>query len=242
MLKSMLKYKVVKRNRREHLALTGLTIKEFKKLQVAFEQAEQEEFKRLNGKRVRERESGGGRIATLHNSEQRLLFILVYFKTYTLQVVHGKLFELSQSRTNRLIHQLTPTLLRALDIMGVMPERDPKKVSKAVRSKGKIVDLIIDGSDRERQRPKNKDEQTLYYSGKQKTHTDKNLLLVNRKTTKIEYLSQTYPGTAHDKKNADHEGIRYPRKTRLFKDTGFQGYEPRVKSTHQPKKSRAMAI
>ena len=36
----MLDYEVVKRKRREHLALTGLTIKEFKKLLAAFEQAE----------------------------------------------------------------------------------------------------------------------------------------------------------------------------------------------------------
>lgn len=238
----MLDHAIVKRNRREHLALTGLTIKEFKKLSRAFAQAEQEEMTRANAQREREREPGGGRTPTLYDSNQRLFFILVYYKTYTLQVVHGKLFDLSQSRANRLIHELTPILVRALDILEVVPERNPKKVSKAIGNKGRVIDLIIDGTDRERQRPKNKDAQTLHYSGKQKTHTDKNLVLVNRKTTKIEYLSQTYPGTAHDKKIADHEGIRYPRKTRLFKDTGFQGYEPRVKSTHQPKKSRAMAI
>jgi DDE superfamily endonuclease len=103
------------------------------------------------------------------------------------------------------------------------------------------VDLIIDGTDLERQRPKNKDAQALHYSGKQKTHTDKNLVIVNRKTTRIEYLGQTYPGTAHDKKIADHEAICYPRKSRLFKDTGFQGYEPHVESTHQPKKNLGMA-
>ena len=118
----MLDYEVVKRKRREHLALTGLTIKEFKKLLAAFEQAEREKFERENAEKVRQREPGGGRTATLHNSQQRLLFILVYFKTYTLQVVHGALFDLSQSRTNRLIHELTPILLRALDIMGVVPE------------------------------------------------------------------------------------------------------------------------
>jgi DDE superfamily endonuclease/Helix-turn-helix of DDE superfamily endonuclease len=178
-----------------------------------------------------------------------MLFILVYFKTYTLQVVHGRLFDLSQSRANRLIHELTPILQRALDILGVVPKRDPKQLSKSktakARVRGQVVDLVIDGTDRERQRPKNKVEQTLHYSGKHKTHTDKNLVVVNRKTTRIEYLSQTYPGTAHDKKIADHEAIAYPSGTRLFKDTGFQGYEPDaakgVVSTHQPQKSRATA-
>lgn len=235
----MLDHAVVKRNKKEHLALTGLSVKEFKRLASAFAQAESEANERMNGQRKRQRQPGGGRTPTLYDSNQRLFFLLVYYKTYTLQVVHGKLFELSQSRTNSLIHELTPLLMRALDILGVTPERDPQNVAKRTKRKSQVIDLIIDGTDRERQRPKNKDKQTLHYSGKQKTHTDKNIVLVNRKTTQIEFLSKTYAGTAHDKKIADHEAIRYPRKTRLFKDTGFQGYEPRVASTHQPQKSRA---
>lgn len=249
----MLEYAVLKRNRREHLAMTGLTSKEFKKLLVAFEQAERE----VREHKPRQRQPGGGRHPTLRDSQQRLLFIVVYFKTYPLQVVHGRLFDLSQSRANRLIHELTPILKRALDILGVVPERDPQQLLKSKtanaktrgrgrgRGRGQVVDLVIDGTDRERQRPKNKAEQTLHYTGKHKTHTDKNVVVVNRKTTRIEYLSQTYPGTAHDKKIADHEAIQYPPRTRLFKDTGFQGYEPGtdkgVASTHQPKKSRATA-
>ena len=45
----------------------------------------------------------------------------------------------------------------------------------------------------------------------------------------------------HDKKSVDTEPIRYPPGTILYKDTGFQGYEPKVQQTHQPKKSRAKA-
>jgi hypothetical protein len=37
----------------------------------------------------------------------------------------------------------------------------------------------------------------------------------------------------------DTEPICYPPDTILYKDTGFQGYEPQVQQTHQPKKSRA---
>jgi Helix-turn-helix of DDE superfamily endonuclease len=80
-------------------------------------------------KKERQRQPGGGRPPILADRKQRLLFILVYFKTYSIQVVQGKLFDMSQSRANRLIHQLTPLLMRALDITGVVPERDPKKVA-----------------------------------------------------------------------------------------------------------------
>ena len=45
----------------------------------------------------------------------------------------------------------------------------------------------------------------------------------------------------HDKKIVEIEPIRYPAGTILYKDTGFQGYEPNVQQSHQPKKSRARA-
>ena len=64
---------------------------------------------------------------------------------------------------------------------------------------------------------------------------------VNAKTKRVGYLSQTYAGKMHDKKIVDTEPIRYPAGTLLYKDTGFQGYEPNVHQSHQPKKSRARA-
>lgn len=54
----------------------------------------------------------------------------------------------------------------------------------------------------------------------------------------MSYLSPTYAGKTHDKKLADSEQIVYPPQTILHKDTGFQGYEPEVQETRQPKKSR----
>jgi hypothetical protein len=67
------------------------------------------------------------------------------------------------------------------------------------------------------------------------------VVIVNTRTKRVGYLSQTYGGKTHDKKIADNERIVYPRKATLRKDTGFQGYEPRVAETHQPKKSHPRA-
>jgi hypothetical protein len=41
----------------------------------------------------------------------------------------------------------------------------------------------------------------------------------------------------HDKKIADQARIPYPPGTVLYKDTGFQGYEPAVKRSCQAKKN-----
>jgi hypothetical protein len=51
------------------------------------------------------------------------LFILVYLKTYALQVVHGRLFGMVQGKANQWIHVLLPALLAALRTLGDAPAR-----------------------------------------------------------------------------------------------------------------------
>ena len=64
-----------------------------------------------------------------------------------------------------------------------------------------------------------------------------NVGIVQAKTKRVGFLSQTYPGKTHDKKIVDTEPIVYPPGTILTKDPGFQGYEPAGVQTRQPKKS-----
>jgi len=237
----MLQYSELKRNRRKLLALAGLTAQEFELLLPAFAQAYERRYppdQTLAGK-ARKRKVGGGRVGSLPGIEQKLLFILVYQKTYPLQTVQAELFDLSQSRANGWIHYLLPALLEALDELGVLPERDPQQFAQSAKQAGQTPELIIDGTERRRQRPKNPEKQALHYSGKKKAHSDKNVVIVNAKSKRVDYLSQTYAGKIHDKKIADSEGIHYAPASTLHKDTGFQGYEPPVRQTYQPKKSRA---
>ena len=106
----MLEYTKLKRDRRKLLALTGLTLKEFKALLPSFTKTYQriyESTKTLAG-RKRQRLVGGGRTGRLDTFEQKLLFILVDQKTYPLQVVMGELFGISQSSAHEWIHPLLP--------------------------------------------------------------------------------------------------------------------------------------
>src|SRR5216684_3084442 len=59
----------------------------------------------------------------LPTPEDRLLFILVYLKTYALQVVHGRLFGMVQGKANQWLHVLLPALLAALRALGDAPAR-----------------------------------------------------------------------------------------------------------------------
>lgn len=237
----MLEYKQLKKDRRQLLALTGLTPKEFGALPHAFCVASATAYpsdKTTEG-RVRRRQSGGGRKGQLGTTEQKRLFSLVYVKTYPLQALLGVMFGLSQSRVNRWLQRLLPIVKQALEELGVLPSREPEQFAEQERGHQERAELIIDSTDRRRQRPKDTAKQTLHYSGKHKTHSAKNIVVVNAKTKRVGYLSQTYAGKVHDKKIVDTEPLGYPPDTVLYQDTGFQGYEPTGRQTHQPKKSPA---
>jgi len=239
----MLTYAHIKPNRRKFLALTGLTPQEFQLVLPVFERAYARRYPATKTQvgDARQRKAGGGRKTTLDRAEQKLLFALVYLKAYPLQILLGEVFELSQPRANVWIHRLLPVLQQALKVLGVRPERNPRQFSRRERRLGEPLDLIIDGTERRRQRPKNKAIRDDFYSKHKHTHTDKNLVISPVKTKRISFLSQTYRGRVHDKKMADTERIVYPRQARLRQDTGFQGYHPRVAEVLQPKKNRAMA-
>jgi hypothetical protein len=188
---------------------------------------------------MRQRHVGGGRKGQLPSPEQKLLFILVYQKAYPLQSLLGEVFALSQARVNYWVHHLLPLLRQGLAALELLPAREPRQFAHHERAKKEPPELIIDGTERRRQRPQSPAKQALYYSGKHKTHSDKNVVVVNAKTKRVGYLSQTYPGKTPAKKIADHEALGYPRDTILSQDTGFQGYEPPGAQTRQPKKSPA---
>ena len=234
----MMMYTQLRNDRRKFLALTGLTLREFQLVLPAFARSSERLHlpdRTLAGRR-RQRFAGGGRKAVLSSPEQKLLFLLVYLKTYPLQAVLGELFGISQPRANYWIHRLLPSLRQALDELGVLPERDPRQFARRQATAGEDPRLVIDGTERRRQRPKNPAKQAAHSSGKKKAHSDKNVVIANLRSKRISFLSGTYAGKTHDKKVADTEGICYPPEAVLYQDTGFQGYEPAVRETCQPKK------
>jgi hypothetical protein len=230
----MLRYATIKKKPKDLLALTGLARREFDELLPIFERALPKPRSRRKG---RKRAPGGGRKPALPTAADKLLFILVYMKTYPLQTVQAHLFGMSQQSANRYIQQLLPVLAEALDELGVMPERDGPKLAQHERRQAEANDLILDGVERRRQRPKQPEKQAIHYSGKTHTHMDKNVVVVNTQTKRVGFLSQTLPGAAHDKAIADHVQIRYPKDCLLRSDLGFLGYAPQVKEHLQPKKN-----
>jgi len=167
-----LRYENLKDKPETFLAFTGLYVEEFqillKTFTVAWERYVQQNTLPIE---VRQRDYGAGRKARLATCEDKLLFILVYFKTYPLQEVLAFHFDVSQGQACQWIHILSEVLRLALSELG--PERDPQKVKELLEtyidesgkcsgneteSETSTERFAIDGTERRRQRPKDKEE------------------------------------------------------------------------------------
>src|ERR1700704_6873729 len=109
----------------EFLDFTSVTLDEFQQLVPPFEDAFHARMTawRMDGKPRTARRFTVYQNCPLPTPEDRLLFILVSLKTYTLQVVHGRLFGMVQGKANQWIHVLLPALLVALRTLGDAPTR-----------------------------------------------------------------------------------------------------------------------
>jgi hypothetical protein len=109
----------------EFLDFTSLTLDEFQQLVPPFEAAFQAHMAawRLDGQPRTARQFSVYKNCPLPTPEDRLFFILTYLKTYSLQVVQGRLFGMGQSKANQWIHVLLPALLAALRTLGDAPAR-----------------------------------------------------------------------------------------------------------------------
>ncbi len=109
----------------EFLDLTSVTLDEFEQLVAPFEAAFQAHMARwrLDGKPRTTRQFTVYKTCPLPTPQDRLFFLLTYLKTYSLQVVQGRLFGMGQSKANKWIHVLLPVLQVTLSTLGDTPAR-----------------------------------------------------------------------------------------------------------------------
>ena len=129
----MISYDKLKDKPRVFQSIVGLSLSGFDKLLPAFHCAYEIELEKRDKERKspRQRQRGGGRKGEMPAIEDKLLFILFYFRVYPTQTLQGYLFVLSQPQANYWIHCLTPILNQALGYEQQLPARRAKDV-KAV--------------------------------------------------------------------------------------------------------------
>lgn len=128
----MLRYKKERDKSERILDLTSLTVEEFEQLVEPFEQAFVRHMREwtMEGKRRMSRSYTPYANSPLPSAEDRLLFVLSYLKTASLQVVHAALFEMTQSNANKWIHILLVVLQQTLRDLKDAPARHLQALSE----------------------------------------------------------------------------------------------------------------
>lgn len=229
-------YKQLSKNSKQFIAMTGYTLEEFKNLLSYFKIRFDVELKRktFDGKPRSGRRHSVYKNSPLPGVSDNLLFILIYLKQGMTQEALASMFAMYQPDANKRIHFLHPLLNAALGDIGELPAR--KAESLYLENDGRKF-FMHDGTERPIVRPKNKNDVKLYYSGKKKQHTVKNILIIDSLCRAV-FLSITCEVKKHDKKAADEAGYakRFPEGSRLAQDTGFQGFNAEKAEIIQPKK------
>ena len=268
----MLTVKKLRRKPKHFHNFTGLTPEQFDELLTAvepiYELAEEERLSNPNRLRAR----GAGRNFNLELPE-RLLMSLMYFRLYITQALLGYLFELDSSNVNREINgrmlgvlsevlpvpaQDEPLLDLALAANGggggdggKSKKRRGKKIStleELLEKHPEFKEILIDATEQEMPKPKDKNRRKEYYSGKQKRHTAKMQVLSTTKEKKklVLHLCRHVAGKVHDQMLLRATGVmrKIPKKggegVVVRVDKAYEGIEeeyPEVR-VEKPRKAR----
>ena len=200
--------------------LTGITAEKFDEIYEKLEPLYQEfNRKRLENKnKNRKRRVGAGSQFRL-DLEDRLLMLLIYYRTYTTHIFMGFLFNINDSNVGRNINPLQPLLAGIFKI-------SEKKIAM---SEDEIMDLFFDGTEQQINRPTK--GQKKWYSGKKKKHTVKHQVVVakvkktkdERTKLRIKAVSKSFYGKTHDKRIYEKSRNRSPDKTGKYGDNAYLG-------------------
>jgi Helix-turn-helix of DDE superfamily endonuclease len=162
----MLSYEAVKRNRQQFLSLTGMEVEVFDELHQAYQKQWDKyikEYTVAGEKRTRaHRKRSDG---VLEQTQDQLLFVLHYLKSNSIQEHHAATYSMRQSQCNMWLHLLLRLLHQTLKALKQLPERDASKLTKTLKG---LREVFIDGTERDIDRPQDREEQRKYYSGKKK--------------------------------------------------------------------------
>lgn len=187
------------RNDRQFRALTGMTRHEFDQMLPVFTESHaalrQEAYKKV--KAQRQRQPGGGSKGKLVTMEQKLFFILIYWKVYPSYDVLGFMFNMDHSKACTNVQALWPVLKRTLETLGVLPARKVVTIEELRAAFAEITDVFIDATERPQARPQDDEKQRQAYSGKKKRHTVKNTIIATA-CKWILFLGYTVAGSVHD--------------------------------------------
>ena len=241
-------YKKISKSSRGFLNYTGMPLESFDRRYPTLEK-KHEELEALRKQRtvvsgeLREREAGGGRKYE-NDLKDRVVMLLMYYRLYLTQDFMTLLFKATnKSVISRSFQTVKPLVELCLPTPEKVKKASLELAQKETSRRKRIgtieefkaaypeleIEILIDGKEQPKRRPKDKEKKKNQYSGKKKRHTLKQLIASTRKGLII-YQGNSFEGSTHD-----FEGFK-AEKEQIFSgceglnisgyfDAGFQGIE-----------------
>ena len=198
-----LNYERLARRPQNFLRLTGVSVDKFNQITKEIETAWEKQI-------VSKKKSPAGRTSNLKTLEDKVLALMVYYRTYITHEFIGYLMGLHNSNICRLFKLLEPMLARKITI-----------TKDRSLTKEEVLKIIADVTEQPTQRPSKK--QKKYYSGKKKRHAVKTEIVV-KDNGQILSVSRMAPGRRHDFRMRK-EGKPLPAFSSKYVDSGYQGLQ-----------------
>lgn len=198
------------------LRKVGISLKKFKKLRKAV-------TAHLNTLKEESPSKPQGRKSEIC-LEDRLLLTLFYLRHYSIFLMLGEQFGVSESYACKIFHRFASILVQILRL----PNRH------ALTSES-LQQVVIDVTEQAIERPKRKQKQ--YYSGKKKRHTIKAQLIIDLDSLTI-FSVFCAKGKVHDFKMLKQSCPKFHPESIKLADSGYQGMQKIYAHTQIPIKKK----
>jgi len=220
-------------------SMTGLQVSEYdgwlRSVLPAYRQAEQGRLEHPD----RQRGLGGGRDATLSESDQILLTV-IWLRQYPVHEVLAYFFSVSPAAVSRYIRHVLPVLEQAGKDTMRLPDPGRKRrrqLDELLKAIPELV-VVIDSFEQKVQRPADPTQRDALYSGKKKMHTLKSQVTVDEATGEIADVSDSVPGPESDLTLLKQSAVlqHLPVGIGAIGDCGYQGIHDLHELAFSPRK------
>ncbi len=235
----MINYSYLSRHTDLFPAAVGVSCSQFESILPKFSKSLRKAEHEKAWCRQRVRNVGGGRKSHLKSDFEKLVFILLYYKTYPTFRLAQIIFEFDKRNVQLWIRSLESVLFESIGYQLELPTVRARTTHGLFEVCPALKEFITDATEREVQRPKDSDLQKFYYSGKKKKHTVKNQLMVHPRSKRILAISDTYEGKRHDKRIFEEDPLflKIPPNSTGMGDSAYQGVKHPFLRMVVPKKS-----
>ena len=147
------------------------------------------------------------------------------------------LFHFDRACAHAWVPRQQPRLATALGSKQVLPVRKVSRLEAFLERFPDVAAVLVAGTERPVQRPKDSQRQKEHYSGKKKRHTRKHIIGSTRQK-RVLIRTKARPGTVHDQRQLDEEDLvgNMPEAVAVEGDLGFQGLHNEFENSHLPHK------